>query len=119
MRSADSSGHAEVVPERGRQVLPSPAVPKTQDARGILSCLLHLIGIALARGDYEGALSLLQETLRLGLESDGTVSIQVSLHRLASVAASREQPVRAGRLWGLWKACRRLMACTSRPWLSP
>ena len=55
----------------------------------------------------------------MGLESDGTVSIQVSLHRLASVAASREQPVRAGRLWGLWKACRRLMACTSRPWLSP
>jgi tetratricopeptide (TPR) repeat protein len=92
---------------------------ETQDARGILNCLLHLGGIALAEGDYEGALSLLRETLRLGWESDNTVSIQVSLQGLACVAASQEQPVRAARLWGSWKACRRITACTSCPWLSP
>jgi predicted ATPase/DNA-binding SARP family transcriptional activator/DNA-binding CsgD family transcriptional regulator len=73
---------------------------QTQDTRGILNCLLHLGGIALAGGDYERALSLLRETLRLAWESDFTVQIQVSLHGLASVAASREQPVRAARLWG-------------------
>jgi DNA-binding NarL/FixJ family response regulator len=73
---------------------------ETHDARGILSCLLHLGGIALVRGDYEGALSLLRESLRLGWESDDTVSIHFSLHVLACVAASQEQPVRAARLWG-------------------
>jgi non-specific serine/threonine protein kinase len=73
---------------------------QTQDTRGIFNCLLHLGGIALVRRDYEGALSLLRETLRLGWESDYTDQIQVSLHGLASVAASREQPVRAARLWG-------------------
>jgi hypothetical protein len=45
---------------------------QTQDARGILSCLLHLDGIA----------------------------FHFSLHVLACVAASQEQPVRAARLWG-------------------
>jgi ATP/maltotriose-dependent transcriptional regulator MalT len=73
---------------------------QTQDTRGILICLIHLGGIALAGGDYEGALSLLQETLRLSWESDTIVEIQVSLHGLASVVASQEQPVRAARLWG-------------------
>src|SRR5215210_4565662 len=73
---------------------------ETQDARGILSCLIHLGGIALVQGDYEGALSLLRESLRLGWESDDTVSIHFSLHVLACVAASQEQPVRAARLWG-------------------
>jgi non-specific serine/threonine protein kinase len=73
---------------------------QTQDTRGILNCLIHLGGIALMRGDYEGALSLLHESLRLGWESDDTVQIQVSLHGLASVVASQEQPVRAARLWG-------------------
>jgi Tetratricopeptide repeat len=92
---------------------------ETQDTRGILNCLIHLGGIALVRGDYEGALSLLQESLRLGWELDDTVQIQVSLHGLASVVASREQPVRAVRLWGPWKACTRITACTSRPWPSP
>ncbi len=73
---------------------------ETQDARGILNCLVHLGGIALAGGDYEGALSLLRESLRLGWESEVTQQIQVSLHGLACVAASQEQPVRAARLWG-------------------
>ena len=73
---------------------------QTQDTRGIFNCLLHLGGIALVRGDYDGALSLLRETLRLGWESEVTADIQISLHGLACVAASQEQPVRAARLWG-------------------
>jgi hypothetical protein len=39
--------------------------------------------------------------LRLEWESEVTVQIQVSLHGLACVAASQEQPVRAARLWGV------------------
>ena len=36
---------------------------ETQDARGILSCLLHLGGIALAGGDYEGCLAAARSQL--------------------------------------------------------
>jgi predicted ATPase/DNA-binding SARP family transcriptional activator/DNA-binding CsgD family transcriptional regulator len=71
-----------------------------RDTRGILHCLLNLGLLALIQGDYEGALPLLRETLRLGWNSDYTETIQYSLHGLACVAASREQPVRAARLWG-------------------
>jgi non-specific serine/threonine protein kinase len=63
-------------------------------------CLIHLGMLALIRGDYEGVPPLLREGLRLAWEFDATVSIQISLHGLACVAASREQPVRAARLWG-------------------
>jgi ATP/maltotriose-dependent transcriptional regulator MalT len=71
-----------------------------QDARGILICLIHLAGIALTGGDHEGAVPMLRESLRLGWQLDNRTSIQVSVHGLASVAASQGRPVRAARLWG-------------------
>jgi predicted ATPase/DNA-binding CsgD family transcriptional regulator len=71
-----------------------------QDTPGTIWCLGNLGGIALVRGDYEGALPLLREALRLGWESDYKVPSQFSLYLLAGVAASQEQPVRAARLWG-------------------
>jgi non-specific serine/threonine protein kinase len=71
-----------------------------QDTPGTIWCLGNLGGIALVRGEYEGALPLLREALRLGWESDYKVPSQFSLYLLAGVAASQEQPVRAARLWG-------------------
>jgi len=71
-----------------------------RDVQGILSCLTQLGIIALIRGDYEGAVSLLREALRLAWETGYRVIIQGSIYTLACVAASREQPVRAARLWG-------------------
>jgi len=63
-------------------------------------CLGQLGNIALVRGDYEGAVQLSREALRLVWELDIKVIIQYSLFRLAGVAASQGQPVRAARLWG-------------------
>ncbi|MBA3704240.1 MAG: hypothetical protein H0W79_15735, partial [Rubrobacteraceae bacterium] len=71
-----------------------------RDARGILSCLLHLGMLALVGGDHEGAVPMLRESLRLAWDLDYTVVIQCSLYSLARVAASQEQPVLATRLWG-------------------
>jgi tetratricopeptide (TPR) repeat protein len=82
------------------------------DTQGVLTCLGHLGIIALIQADYEGAPPLLREALRLGWESDYKAAIQGSVFGLAGVAACREPPVRAARLWGLWKACRRLTVCT-------
>ncbi|MGH3146655.1 MAG: helix-turn-helix transcriptional regulator, partial [Rubrobacter sp.] len=71
-----------------------------QDARGILSCQLHLGMLALIGGDYEGAVPMLRESLRLAWDLDYTVVIQCAIYSLACVAAAREQPVLAARLWG-------------------
>ena len=71
-----------------------------RDAAGIMNTVGQLGGILLVRGDYEGAVPPLRECLRLLWKSDWKVSIQFSLYGLACVAASREQPVRAARLWG-------------------
>jgi ATP/maltotriose-dependent transcriptional regulator MalT len=71
-----------------------------RDARGILSCLLHLGMLALIGADYEGAVPMLRESLRLAWDLDYTVVIQCSVYSLACVAASREQPILAARLWG-------------------
>jgi predicted component of type VI protein secretion system len=43
---------------------------------------------------------MLRESLRLAWDLDYTVVIQCSIYSLACVAASREQPVLAARLWG-------------------
>jgi DNA-binding CsgD family transcriptional regulator len=71
-----------------------------RDPQGIFTCLAHLGYLGLLKADFEGAVSRLREALRLAWETDYKVGIQTSLHVLASVAASREQPVRAARLWG-------------------
>ncbi len=70
------------------------------DTPGINACLSHLGLLAWIQADYEGALSLLGESLREAWETDYKANIQVCLYGLAGVAACREQPVRAARLWG-------------------
>jgi predicted ATPase/DNA-binding CsgD family transcriptional regulator len=71
-----------------------------RDPQAIFTCLADLGYIGLLKADYEGAVSRLREALRLGWERDYKVAILNSLYVLASVAASREQPLRAARLWG-------------------
>jgi len=73
---------------------------ETGDTQAMIVCLGNLGTIALIRADYEGAVSPLRESLRLGWETDYKVTIQFSLNGLACVAAGLEQPVRAARLWG-------------------
>jgi len=67
---------------------------------GLINTLGQLGGIVLVQGDYEGSLPPLRESLRLAWESDYTLAIQFCLYGLACVAASRQQPVRAARIWG-------------------
>ncbi|HEX2741590.1 MAG TPA: LuxR C-terminal-related transcriptional regulator, partial [Rubrobacter sp.] len=87
----DSVAHCERSLELFREI---------RDPRGILSCLLHLGMLALIGGNHEEAVPMLRESLRLAWDLDYTVVIQCSLYSLACVAASREQPVLAARLWG-------------------
>ena len=71
-----------------------------RDTGAMINTLAQLGATVLAGGDYERAVPVLRETLRLGWETDYAVPIQSSLFLLACVAASQEQPVRAARLWG-------------------
>ena len=70
------------------------------DVGATISTLIQLSAIVVFRGDYERALPLAREGLRLGWDSDYAVPIQAMLFLLACVAASQGQPVRAARLWG-------------------
>ena len=87
----DSVAHSERSLELFREI---------RDPRGILSCLLHLGMLALIGGNHEEAVPMLRESLRLARDLDYTVVIQCAIYSLACVAASREQPVLAARLWG-------------------
>jgi DNA-binding CsgD family transcriptional regulator/tetratricopeptide (TPR) repeat protein len=71
-----------------------------RDTGATVNTMGQLGAIVLTGGDYERAVPVLQETLRLGWESDYALIIQFSFYFLACAAASREQPVRAARLWG-------------------
>ena len=71
-----------------------------RDTGATINTLGQLGSLVLFWGDYERAVPVLQETLSLASESDYTLAIQFSLFFLAWAAASREQPVRAARLWG-------------------
>ena len=71
-----------------------------RDTGATINTLGQLGSILVMGGDYERAVPVLHESLRLGWESDYTLIIQFSLFFLACVAASQEQPVRAARLWG-------------------
>jgi predicted ATPase/DNA-binding SARP family transcriptional activator/DNA-binding CsgD family transcriptional regulator len=87
--------HSATVHEEGLELF-----RELRDTHGLFSCLIHLAAIALVRGDYEGAPPLLREALCLGWETDYKPAIQNALYGLACVAASRERPARAARLWG-------------------
>jgi len=71
-----------------------------RDTTGILTCLTNLGIIALLEADYEVVASLLREALHQAREPGYTTFIQISLHGLACVAACRNQPIRAARVWG-------------------
>ena len=71
-----------------------------RDTGAIINTLGQLGATVLAGGDYERAVPVLRDTLRLSWETDYAAPIQTSLFLLACVAASQEQPVRASRLWG-------------------
>ena len=71
-----------------------------RDTGATINTLGQLGGMMLFLGDYERAVPVLHETLRLGWESDYALSIQFSLIFLACAAAVQEQPSRAARLWG-------------------
>jgi non-specific serine/threonine protein kinase len=75
-----------------------------RDTAGLINTVGQLGGILLVWGDYEGAVPPLRECLRLSWESDNKLSMQFSFYGLACVVASRQQPVRAARLWGSMEA---------------
>jgi predicted ATPase/DNA-binding CsgD family transcriptional regulator len=71
-----------------------------RDRGATVNTMGQLGAMVLMGGDYERAVPVLQETLRLGWESDYALIIQFSFYFLACAAASQEQSVRAARLWG-------------------
>jgi hypothetical protein len=79
-------------------------------AQGIGHCLSNLGFLALLRGDHEEATALLRENLLLARQSGHKLAIQYSFLGLGFVAGSREQPVRAARLWGPRKPWKRRSA---------
>jgi DNA-binding CsgD family transcriptional regulator/tetratricopeptide (TPR) repeat protein len=75
------------------------------DIQGMGHCLNNLgIGAVVLQADYDKATALLRENLRMARESDYKLAIQYSLLGLGYVAACREQPARAARLWGTVEA---------------
>ena len=73
---------------------------RMRDVLGMGHCLNNLGLGAVIQGDYEKAQRVLQENLRMAQKSDYKLAILYSLFGLGHVAASREQPARAARLWG-------------------
>lgn len=76
------------------------------DTRGAGSCLVGLGVIDLFLGHYERATAQMGELLRLGRSVDNKMHIQNAFFLLAGIAASRDRPVRATRLWAASKSVR-------------
>ena len=70
------------------------------DVQGMGHCLNNLALGAMIRGDYDEVSTLIRENLRIARKADYKLAIQYSLLGLGLVAAAREQPARAARLWG-------------------
>jgi non-specific serine/threonine protein kinase len=70
------------------------------DKRGVSLCHIDLGFIELVRGDHEPAATLLEESLRVLRGSEDKFCLAYGIFGLAAVAAAREQPSRAARLWG-------------------
>ena len=86
-----------------------------RDVQGMGHCLNNLALMAVVKGDYDGASLLMRENLRIARESDYKLGIQYSLLGLGLVAASREQPARAARLWGAVEAMEEAFGITITP----
>jgi DNA-binding CsgD family transcriptional regulator len=86
-----------------------------RDVQGMGHCLNNLALGAVVEGDYDKASTLIRENLRIARESDYKLGIQYSLLGLGLVAASREQPARAARLWGAVEAMEEAFGITITP----
>ncbi len=88
---------------------------ETGDLLGVCMCTSNLGLTALARADYERARALLEENLHITRELDHRVSAHYSFFGLAGVAARRNLPARAAKLWGAAETLRE----TSGLYLTP
>jgi non-specific serine/threonine protein kinase len=86
-----------------------------RDVQGMGHCLNNLALGAVVEGDYDGASLLIRENLRIARELDYKLGIQYSLLGLGLVAAAREQPARAARLWGAVEAVEETFGITITP----
>ncbi len=86
-----------------------------RDIQGMGHCLNNLALRAVVEGDYDGASLLIWENLRIARESDYKLGIQYSLLGLGLVAAAREEPTRAARLWGAVEAMEEAFGITITP----
>ena len=86
-----------------------------RDVQGMGHCLNNLALGAVVEGDYDKASLLIRENLRIARESDYKLGIQYSLLGLGLVAAAREQPARAARLWGAVEAMEEAFGITITP----
>jgi predicted ATPase/DNA-binding CsgD family transcriptional regulator len=75
-----------------------------RDVQGMGHCLNNLALVAVIQGEYDEASTLIRENLLIATGSDYKLIIYYSLLGLGLVAASREQPARAARLWGAVEA---------------
>jgi predicted ATPase/DNA-binding CsgD family transcriptional regulator len=76
------------------------------DKRGMSLCHTDLGFIELIRGDHESAAGLLEESLSVLRGSGDKFCLAYGIFGLAAVAAAREEPVCAARLWGAAEALR-------------
>ena len=83
------------------------------DKRGISLCHIDLGFIELIRGDHEPAAVLLEESVRVLRGSEDKFCLAYGIFGLAAVAAAREEPVRAARLWGAAEALRQEIGVVS------
>ena len=74
------------------------------DAQGESMCLINLGIIALARPDLDQATRHLTESLQLARELGYKMPLHAGLVILAGIAARKDEPVRAARLWGAAEA---------------
>ena len=89
---------------------------KVGDTRRITVCHSYLWMATLAQGDQERAEAMLEENLhllqRLGIEPQ----IYYGLLESAVMAALRERPARAARLWGAAEALREVIGLSPPLW---
>ena len=83
------------------------------DKRGISLCHIDLGFIELIKGDHERAAALLEESLSVLRGSEDKFCLAYGIFGLAAVAAAREEPGRAARLWGAAEGLREQIGVVS------
>jgi predicted ATPase/DNA-binding CsgD family transcriptional regulator len=85
------------------------------ESRRVRFMLGNLTFLAQHKGDYEHAGVLAQQGLELSLEMNNRLDIANSLAVLAGVMGDLNQPERAARLFGAWKAALERMGAFGQP----